>query len=75
PTTPTQPRTAIARAEHHLATTNNPSGARTQAAELLTRRNELLEHLRDVDSTQAQLDAVTRRGQIRDRDNSHGIER
>ncbi|WP_264960877.1 hypothetical protein, partial [Mycobacterium kiyosense] len=59
----------------HLATTNNPSGARTQAAELLTRRNELLEHLRDVDSTQAQLDAVTRRGQIRDRDNSHGIER
>ncbi|WP_236725549.1 hypothetical protein, partial [Mycobacterium avium] len=50
-------------------------GARTQAAELLTRRNELLEHLRDVDSTPAQLDAITRREQCRDRDNSHGIER
>lgn len=71
-----QPRTAIERAEHHLATTSATSPDRTRAAQLLRQRNQVLAHLRDIANTTKQLDAIAEhdRSRARDRDRGNGLE-
>ena len=46
-----QPRTAIDRAEHHLATTSATSPDRNRAVQLLRQRNQVLAQLRDIATT------------------------
>lgn len=65
-----QPPTAIERVEHHLATTSATSIERHYAANLLRRRHQLLERLRDIATITTQLDAIAER----DHDRGHGLE-
>ncbi len=53
------PRTAIERAEHHLATTNATSNVRDQAIELLRQRTQILNRLRDIAESAAHIDNLT----------------
>ncbi len=53
------PRTAVARAEHHLALTTTVSGEHTEVTHLLNRRKQLIDLYRDL---------TTDRDQTRDRD-------
>lgn len=71
-----QPRTAIERAEHHLATTNTPSPERNRAAELLRQRARILAELREIAAVPERLAAITERNRTRgrDQDRSSGLE-
>jgi hypothetical protein len=73
-----QPSTAIQRAEHHLATTSGTSTTRNQATQLLQRRNQLIDRLREIADTTAQIDATAARQheheRNRGRDRDHGLE-
>ena len=63
--------TAIQRAEHHLATTSGASHTRNQATQLLQRRNQLIDRLRDIADTAAHIDTATERSREHSRDNDH----
>ena len=67
-----QPRTAIDRAEHHLAATSAPSPDRNRAAQLLRQRNQVLAHLRDIATTATRLDAIAEQDRARGRDQDRG---
>jgi len=71
-----QPSTAIQRVEHHLAATNATTAIRNEAAQVLHRRNQILERLRDIADAAAQIDATTDRQQQREpnRDRDSGLE-
>jgi hypothetical protein len=64
--------TTIQRAEHHLATTSGASHTRNQATQLLQRRNQLIDRLRDIAATTAHIDTATERSREHSRDNDHG---
>jgi len=66
------PRTAIDRAEHHLAATNAPSPAQNRAVQLLHQRNHVLAHLRDIATTATRLDAIAERDRARGRHQDRG---
>ena len=66
-----QPRTAIERAEHHLATTSATSLTRNEATRLLQRRNHVIDRLRDIAATTAHIDAVNERSREHSRGNDH----
>ena len=53
------PRTAIERAEHHLATTSATSATRDQAVELLRHRTQIVDRLRDIAEAAAPIDNLT----------------
>ncbi|WP_373878474.1 AAA family ATPase, partial [Mycobacterium kiyosense] len=53
------PRTAIERAEHHLATTSATSTTRDQAIELLHQRTQIVDRLRDIAEAAAHIDNLT----------------
>ncbi|OBK59449.1 exonuclease V subunit alpha [Mycobacterium gordonae] len=53
------PRTAIERAEHHLATTSATSTTRDQAIELLRQRTHIVDRLRDIAEAAAHIDNLT----------------
>lgn len=53
------PRTAIERAEHHLATTSATSTTRDQAIELLRQRTQIVDRLRDIADAAAHIDNLT----------------
>ncbi|OBI94773.1 MobF family relaxase [Mycobacterium asiaticum] len=53
------PRTAIERAEHHLATTSATSTTRDQAIELLRQRTQIVDRLRDIAEDAAHIDNLT----------------
>lgn len=65
-----QPRTAIERAHHHLATTSAPGPDRNRAAELLRQRGQILAQLRDIAGMTTQLDAMAEQDRARDRGRS-----
>ncbi|SOJ57018.1 hypothetical protein MSIMFB_04496 [Mycobacterium simulans] len=67
-----QPRTAIDRAEHHLAATSAPSPDRNRAIQLLRQRNHVLAQLRDIATTAKRLDAIAERDRARGRDQDRG---
>lgn len=67
-----QPRTAIERAEHHLAATSAPSPDRNRAEQLLRQRNRVLVQLRDIATTTQRLDAITEHNRARGRDQDRG---
>ena len=73
-----QPRTAIDRAEHHLAATSATSPDRNRAVQLLRQRNQVLAHLRDIATAAKRLDAIAEqdraRGRRRDQDRGSGLE-
>ena len=73
-----QPRTAIERAEHHLATTNTPSPDRNRAVELLRQRSRVLAQLRDIATTAQRLDSITEQARAltcdRERRRSNGLD-
>ena len=71
-----QSPTAIQRAEHHLAATSAPTITRNEATQLLQRRNQLIDRLRDIADTTAHIDAVAARQQDlnRGRDRGTGLE-
>ena len=71
-----QPPTAIQRAEHHLAATSATSTTRNQATQLLQRRNQVIDRLREIADIAAQIDATADRQHERDRrrDRDHGLE-
>jgi hypothetical protein len=73
-----QPPTAIQRVEHHLAATNATSTTRNKAAQLLHQRNQILDRLREIAYTAAQIDAVAAHQDDRDRHRGryrdHGLE-
>ena len=73
-----QAPTAIQRVEHHLAATTATSTTRNQASELLARRNQILERLREIGDTAAHIDTATARQNERERhrgrDREHGLE-
>ena len=56
-----QPPTTIDRVEHHLAATNATSTTRNQATQLLQRRDQILDRLREIADTATQLDAAAAR--------------
>ena len=62
-----QPRTAIDRAEHHLAATSAASPDRNRAAQLLRQRNQVLAQLRDIANTTTRLDAIAEQDRARGR--------
>lgn len=72
-----QPRTAIERAEHHLAATPTPSPERNRAVELLRQRHHVLAQLREIASTAQRLDSLAERdrnrGRDQDRDNGREL--
>ncbi|OBS02081.1 hypothetical protein A9W98_16770 [Mycobacterium gordonae] len=76
-----QPRTAIERAEHHLATTNTPHATHNQATELLHnqavellhQRNRLMHRLRDIADAAANLDNLAERSRHRSHDRGYGL--
>jgi len=67
-------RTAIERADHHLATTaQSQTGPQYQTArELLRRRDQLLDHFDEMRRVAAQLDAIAARDRARSRSRSRG---
>ncbi len=67
-----QPRTAIARAEHHLAATSAPSPDRNRAVQLMRQRNQVLAHLRDIATTARRLDVIAEQDRARGRDQDRG---
>ena len=67
-----QPRTAVDRAEHHLAATSAPSPDRNRAVQLLRQRNEVLAHLRNIATTATRLDSIAERDRARGRDQDRG---
>ena len=69
-----RPRSAIERADHHL-TTEPPAASpeHTTARELLQRRDQLLDHFRDIANIAAQFDAAARSHE-RSRGNDYGLE-
>lgn len=67
-----QPRTAIERAEHHLATTNTPSPEQNRAASLLRERSRVLAELRDIAAVPQRLAEITERNRARSRDQDRG---
>ena len=67
-----QPRTAIARAEHHLAATSAPSPDRNRAVQLMRQRNQVLAHLRDIATTARRLDVIAEQDRDRGRDQDRG---
>ncbi|MGO9349428.1 MAG: MobF family relaxase [Mycobacterium sp.] len=71
-----QSPTAIQRAEHHLAATSAPTITRNEATQLLQRRNQLIDRLRDIADTTAHIDAVAAHQQDlnRGRDRGTGLE-
>jgi AAA domain len=71
-----QSPTAIERVEHHLAATNATSTTRNHAAQLLHQRNQILDRLRDIANTAAQIDTAAARqhDRERNRDRDHGLE-
>ncbi|MDP7739524.1 MobF family relaxase [Mycobacterium paragordonae] len=66
------PRTAIERAEHHLATTSATSTTRDQAVELLRQRTQIVDRLRDIADAAAHIDNLTTPDRHIDR--GYGIE-
>ena len=66
-----QTPTAIQRAEHHLATSSATNLTRTQATQLLQRRNQLIDRLRDIADTTAHIDTASERSRERSRGNDH----
>ncbi|KPN44928.1 MobF family relaxase [Mycobacterium intracellulare] len=67
-----QPRTAIDRAEHHLAATSAPSPERHRAIELLRQRNETLAQIRDIAAAAQRLDSIADRDRARGRHQDRG---
>lgn len=67
-----QPQTAIERAEHRLATTGGTTRDRSQAAQLLQRRGQLLDYFRDIAEAAEQLDATAAHDRARSRQHSRG---
>ena len=67
-----QPRTAIDRAEHHLAATSAPSPDRNRAVQLMRQRNQVLAHLRDIATTARRLDVIAEQDRARGRDQDRG---
>jgi hypothetical protein len=72
------PRTAIERAEHHLAATSAASPDRNRAAQLLHQRSQVRAQLRDIANTTTRLDAFAEqdraRARCRDHDRGNGLE-
>ena len=68
---PNRNRTAIQRAEHHLATTSATSLTRNEATQLLQRRIHLIDRLRDIADTTAHIDAVNERSREQSRGGDH----
>ncbi|MCA2338858.1 hypothetical protein, partial [Mycobacterium avium] len=68
-----QQRTALERAEHHLATTNATSTLRDQAIELLRQRTQILGRLRAIAQAAAHIDNLTTPGRHIDR-SDRGLE-
>lgn len=65
-------RTAIERADHHLAAAQSHTGAEYQTArELLHRRDQLLDHFAEIGRVAAQLDAIAARDRARSRSRSN----
>ncbi len=65
------PRTAIERADHHLATAQSHTGPQYQTArELLHRRDQLLDHFNEMGRVAAQLDTIAARHRARSRSRS-----
>lgn len=52
------PRTAIERAEHHLATTSATSTTRNHAIELMHRRTQIVSRLRDIAEAAAHIETL-----------------
>ena len=72
-----RPRTAIERADHHLATAQSHTGPQYQTArELLRRRDQLLDHFHEIRRVAAQLDTIAERDRTRSRTrgNDYGLE-
>ena len=69
-----RPRTAIERADHHLATAaQSHTGPEYQTArELLQRRDQLLDHFDEMRRVAAQLDTIAARDRARSRSRSRG---
>ena len=68
-------RSAIERAAHHLTTEPPDTAAEYHTArELLQRRDQLLDHVREIDNSAAQFDATATRSRQRNRDHDHGLE-
>lgn len=67
-----QPRTAIDRAEHHLAVTSAISPDRNRAAQLLRQRDQTLAQLRDIAATAQRLDSIAERDRARGRHQHRG---
>jgi hypothetical protein len=65
------PPTAIQRVEHHLAATNATSTTRNQAAQLLQQHHQILDRLREIADTAAQIDTATARQHNRERSHGH----
>lgn len=71
-----QPRTAIERAEHYLATTSTPSPEHDTASSLLRRRGRILAEVRDIAAVPQRLAEISERNRTRgrDQDRSSGLE-
>jgi DNA transposition AAA+ family ATPase len=72
-------RTAIERAERHLATAQSRTGPEYQTArELLQRRDQLLDHFAEMRRVEAELDAIAARdrarSRARSRDQDYGLD-
>ncbi|WP_369736410.1 MobF family relaxase [Mycobacterium servetii] len=68
-----RPRTAIERADQHLATTTGVELSKHQAArELLHRRDRLLEHFHDMCRAEERLDTIGARDRTRARNKNRG---
>ena len=70
-----RPRTTMARAEHQLDAAPNADGPEYQEArQLLGRRDQLLEHFRDLANIAAQFGAAAACSHERSHDNDYGLE-
>ena len=68
-----RPRTAIERADHHLDTAASSPEHHT-ARQLLQRRDQLLDHFRELADIAAQFDAAATRSHERSHSNDYGLE-
>jgi conjugative relaxase-like TrwC/TraI family protein len=68
-----RPRTAIERADHHLDTAASSPEHHT-ARQLLQRRDQLLDHFRELADIAAQFDAAATRSHERSHGNDYGLE-
>jgi conjugative relaxase-like TrwC/TraI family protein len=70
-----RPASAIERADHHLTTTPAAEGPDYHTArELLGRRDQLLDHFREIADIAAQFDAAAARSRERSRSGDYGLE-